>query len=101
MLQQLGERIRRARVDSGLSQAQLGTPHFTRAYVSAVELGKVRPAMKSLEFMAGKLGKPVSFFMEDEDIARRRLERDAVAAHAKQLVSEGKAGEAIELLLPQ
>src|ERR1041384_3488995 len=75
-LQQIGERIRKARSDAGLSQAQLGAPHFTRAYVSAIELGKVRPAMKSLEFMADKLGKPTSYFMEDAEAERRRQDRE-------------------------
>ena len=97
-LQQIGERIRKARLESGLSQAQLGVPHFTRAYVSAIELGKVRPAMKSLEFMADKLGKPSSYFLEDADADRRRGERAAVVARSSQLISEGKGAEAAELL---
>lgn len=97
-LKQIGERIRKARLESGLSQAQLGEPHFTRAYVSAIELGKVRPAMKSLEFMADKLRKPASYFLEDADADRRRGERAAVIARSSQLISEGKASEAIDLL---
>ena len=99
-LQQLGDRIRQARTDAGLSQAQLGAPHFTRAYVSAIELGKVRPAMKSLEFLADKLGKPVAFFVENEDAERRRKERISQLARANQLVAEGKTREAIDLLEP-
>lgn len=75
-LEHLGERLRKARSEAGLSQAQLGAPHFTRAYVSAIELGKIRPAMKSLEFMAGKLGKAAAYFLEDEEQSRRRRERD-------------------------
>ena len=97
-LRQIGERIRKARTEAGLSQAQLGTPHFTRAYVSAIELGKVRPAMKSLEFLADKLGKPTSYFMEDEAAEKRRTERVALVARSNQLISEGKATEAIGLL---
>ena len=99
-LQQIGARIRKARLESGLSQAQLGAPHFTRAYVSAIELGKVRPAMKSLEFLADKLGKPASFFLEDAEADRRRGERATVVARSNQLISEGKASEAIKLLEP-
>jgi tetratricopeptide (TPR) repeat protein len=57
-----------------MSQAQLGAPYYTRAHVSAIELGKIRPAMKSLEHMAAKLGKPVSYFMEDASIERNRRE---------------------------
>jgi tetratricopeptide (TPR) repeat protein len=97
-LQQIGERIRKARTETGLSQAQLGAPHFTRAYVSAIELGKVRPAMKSLEFMAEKLGKPAAYFLEDERAERRRQEHSAMVARSSQLISEGNTLEAIELL---
>jgi tetratricopeptide (TPR) repeat protein len=99
-LRQVGDRIRQARTDAGLSQAQLGAPHFTRAYVSAIELGKVRPAMKSLEFMAEKLGKPTSYFLEDTKADRRRQEQSAMIVRGGQLISEGKAAEAIALLEP-
>ena len=99
-LQQIGERIRKARLESGLSQAQLGAPHFTRAYLSAIELGKVRPAMKSLEFLADKLGKSASYFLEDAEADRRRGEQATVVARSNQLISEGKASEAIKLLEP-
>ena len=51
----LGALLRQARLAKGLSQAQLGAPHFTRAMVSAVELGKTSPSIKSLAFFAGKL----------------------------------------------
>lgn len=97
-LKGLGERLRQARTEAGLSQAQLGAPHFTRAYVSALELGKVRPAVKSLEFLATKLGRPASYFFEDEEEERRRQERELVMARASQLVAEGNAAEAIREL---
>jgi tetratricopeptide (TPR) repeat protein len=94
-LERLGERIRKARTESGLSQSQLGDPHFTRAYVSALELGKIRPAMKSLEFLAAKLGKPVSYFVEDEKQERKRHERQLILARAGQLISQGAARDAL------
>ena len=59
-----------------MSQAQLGAPYFTRAHVSAIELGKIRPAMRSLEHMARKLDKPASFFLDDADLERARGERE-------------------------
>src|SRR6266568_3914656 len=86
-LRQIGARIREARAEAGLSQAQLGAPHFTRAYVSAIELGKVRPAMKSLEFMAERLGKPTSYFLEDPQADRRRRKRDLEIRSAEALLS--------------
>lgn len=97
-LGRLGERIRKARGEAGLSQAQLGQPHFTRAYVSALELGKIRPAMKSLEFLAAKLGKQVSYFVEDEEQEHKRRERELRLVRAGQLISEGAARQAVEEL---
>ena len=99
-LQQIGERIRKARLESGLSQAQLGAPHFTRAYVSAIELGKVRPAMKSLEFLADRLGKPASYFLEDPEADRRRRERELEIRSAEALLSRQTAAQAIERARP-
>jgi len=73
-LRKLGERVREARVESHLSQAQLGAPYYTRAHISAIELGKIRPAMKSLEHIAAKLRKPLTYFLEDVALERGRRE---------------------------
>jgi tetratricopeptide (TPR) repeat protein len=101
-LRQLGQRLREARVAAGLSQAQLGAPYYTRAHVSAIELGKIRPAMKSLEHLAAKLRKPVSFFMEDAGIERVRRELefdvDLVAALATRTAAADCIRDADELL---
>jgi len=97
-LRGLGARLRKARTEAGLSQGQLGAPHFTRAYISAVELGKIRPSVKSLEFMAAKLGKPTSYFMEEQGAATRDREVRARVRHAAQLVAEGRSREAIRQL---
>lgn len=95
LLEGLGGRMRKARLEAGLSQAQVGVPHFTRAYVSAIELGKVRPSMKSLEFFATRLGKPTSFFIEDEADEQRRKERDLDIVAAGALLSRSTAAEAL------
>jgi tetratricopeptide (TPR) repeat protein len=101
-LKQLGQRLREARAAAGLSQSQLGAPYYTRAHVSAIELGKIRPAMKSLEHMAAKLGKPASYFMEDAAIERRRREIafdvDRVAALSSRMTAPDCISEADRLL---
>jgi transcriptional regulator with XRE-family HTH domain len=56
----LGERLRQARLERGLSQDALAQPEFTKSYVSAVERGKARPSLKALELMARRLGIPLS-----------------------------------------
>src|SRR6266852_3963237 len=97
-LRGLGERLRKARTEAGLTQGQLGAPHFTRAYVSAVELGKIRPSVKSLEFIAAKLGKPTSYFMEEQAAATRDKAVRARIRRAAQLVAEGRSQEALRPL---
>jgi transcriptional regulator with XRE-family HTH domain len=42
-----------------MSQAQLGAPYFTRAHVSAIELGKILPAITTLAHFARKLAVPL------------------------------------------
>jgi tetratricopeptide (TPR) repeat protein len=101
-LRQLGQRLREARVAAGLSQGQLGAPYYTRAHVSAIELGKIRPAMKSLEHMASKLGKPASYFMEDAATERTRREIefdvDRVVALATRMTAADCIRDADQLL---
>src|SRR5438552_15204011 len=78
-----------------MSQAQLGAPYFTRAHVSAIELGKIRPAMRSLEHMARKLDKPASFFLDDADLERARGERVLEIGAIAGLLTFGSATESL------
>jgi tetratricopeptide (TPR) repeat protein len=94
-LKKLGERLREARIASGMSQAQLGAPYFTRAHVSAIELGKIRPAMRSLEHIARKLDKPASYFLDDADVERARSERDLEIRSIPGLLTFTSAPEAL------
>jgi len=63
--------------------------------VSAIELGKIRPAMKSLEHMAGKLGKPASYFIEDAAIERSRREQEFDVQRVSALASRMTAAECL------
>jgi tetratricopeptide (TPR) repeat protein len=56
--------------------------------------------MKSLEHMAAKLGKAASYFLEDRQLEEQRGERAVAIARAQQLTAEGKAAEAVKLLMP-
>src|SRR3989441_13043875 len=94
-LKKLGDRLREARVAAGISQAQLGAPYFTRAHVSAIELGKIRPAMRSLEHLAGKLGKPASYFLDDAETERSRKERELEIGSVAGLLTFAGAPEAL------
>jgi transcriptional regulator with XRE-family HTH domain len=62
----IGARLRELREARGLSQAELGAPNFTRAHVSAVELGKVAPSLKTLLFFGQKLQVRLRDLMPDD-----------------------------------
>ncbi|MHB8460732.1 MAG: helix-turn-helix domain-containing protein [Candidatus Limnocylindrales bacterium] len=51
----VGAEIRRRRVDSGLTQAELGSP-LSRSFISAVEHGRVVPSLATLTLVAHRLG---------------------------------------------
>jgi tetratricopeptide (TPR) repeat protein len=59
--------IRRARLDSGLSMAQLAGSEVTRQAIFLIETGKTRPSMRTLELIASRTGKPVGYFMRPAD----------------------------------
>jgi transcriptional regulator with XRE-family HTH domain len=56
----LGQRMRQARRQRGLTQDAIAQPEFTKSYVSAVERDKARPSLKALELMARRLGVPMT-----------------------------------------
>lgn len=66
----IGERVKRLRTQLGLSQSQLAGKEITRAFVSQIENGRCEPSPATLRVLAERLGKPLSYFLEehaDED----------------------------------
>ena len=63
---ELGERLRLARLEAGLSQRQLCGDTITRNMLSQIESGKAQPSMGTLRILASRLGKPVGYFLEEE-----------------------------------
>lgn len=61
----LGQRIREARLAAGLSQRQLCGDTITRNMLSQIENGSARPSMDTLRYLAARLEKSVSYFLEE------------------------------------
>lgn len=62
----IGEKIRQVRQEMGMSQRKLCGDVITRNMLSQIENGSARPSMDTLIFLAGKLNRPVSFFLEED-----------------------------------
>ena len=93
----LGERVRAARHDAGLSQAQLAGDELTKGFISQIESGLVRPSIRSLQHIASTLGRPLDYFIADEPLAAtkrvtfHRLAAEAAAERLDWIASQGAA----------
>jgi transcriptional regulator with XRE-family HTH domain len=52
----IGKRIKRLRLERGLSQRELSSPGISYAYISRIEADVRTPSVKALRRIAGKLG---------------------------------------------
>lgn len=61
----VGKRIREARLERGMSLAQVGGEDLTRSFLSLVELGRSRISLRALAIVAERLDLPMSYFLDD------------------------------------
>ena len=66
---ELGKRLRQARLEQGISQRQLCGEMITRNMLSQIENGSARPSMDTLRYLAQRLGRPVSYFLEEDAVS--------------------------------
>ena len=69
---ELGQRLKQARLEAGLSQRQLCGEEITRNMLSQIENGSARPSMDTLRYLAARLGKPMGYFLEEQAVRRRK-----------------------------
>ena len=74
-MMELGEKLLRARQEAGLSQRQLCGDVITRNMLSQIEHGTARPSMDTLRYLAGRLGKSMSYFLEEDVVTSSNLMR--------------------------
>lgn len=100
----LGEKIREARLASNLSQRELCGERITRNMLSQIEHGTAKPSMQTLCYLAERLGRPLSYFLEEAgsgsgELARLTRARKAYDAHDPQGVLDAlddpQAGSAL------
>jgi tetratricopeptide (TPR) repeat protein len=65
----IGQRLRRLRLERGLSQRELSSPGVSYAYISRIEAGARRPSVKALRMLAPKLGISVEYLETGRDLS--------------------------------
>lgn len=95
ILKRLGARIRQRRLELGMTQAELGSPEYTKSYISQVEKGLIWPSLPAMIHIAQTLGRPIDWFLAEEPRPATPLEQLA----AELGVDPGRLREALERVL--
>jgi len=76
LARQIGTKLRTARHAAGLTQQQVAAGRYTKAYVSALENGLIKPSMAALRFLAVRLGTTPSELLAESDTRWARLDSE-------------------------
>ena len=101
----LGERIKRSRLDRGMSQKALAGEQITRNMLSQIENGQATPSMKTLQYLAERLDVSPSRLLGEEEgekkfsLAKRRYRAGDYMGALKALQAEGVTGDEGNLIL--
>ena len=85
----IGERLKRLRLDRGLSQRELAAPGVSYAYISRIEAGTRQPSVKALRRLAAKLGVSADYLETGSD-----LDAGGSARAAARPTSSSRSGSA-------
>src|SRR4051812_12095221 len=101
LAREVGVRLKAARTHAGLTQRELAEPRYTKAYISALENGLIKPSMAALRFLARRLGTVPGEFLADQDTHWQRIEAElrlasgdwqAAADRFQAILDDGPAG---------
>lgn len=87
----LGEKLKKARLDRGLTQTQVCGTHITRNMLSQLENDSASPSVRTLEHLADALGVSMGWLLE-QDPAAEQLQQ------ARQLYRQGDFSSCFEAL---
>jgi len=92
----LGQRIRQARQELGLTLTAVAGKDFTRAFLNQVELGRSQPSTQTLRIIAQRLQRPIDYFLEEPGDSIAALE--LALAEAEMSLLHGESGRAETLM---
>ena len=102
----IGQRLKRLRLEQGLSQRELASPGVSYAYISRIEAGTRQPSVKALRRLGAKLGVSAEYLetgsmldpaerrelrLADLELAIRLGDSEGVEERLRELVDESLA----------
>jgi transcriptional regulator with XRE-family HTH domain len=100
----IGERLRRLRLERGLSQRELSERGVSYAYISRIEAGARRPSVKALRLLAKKLGVSADYLetgSEIRDVEERELRLADAELRIRLGSDEAEAAETLRAVLAE
>ena len=92
---ELGEKLRQARLEAGMTQRQLCGEEITRNMLSQIENGAARPSMPTLQYLAHRLSKPVSWFLDEGGAISANLQ---IIKAAREAFQQGEPEQCLQHL---
>jgi transcriptional regulator with XRE-family HTH domain len=89
--------VREARIEAGLTMAEVAGDEFTRGAIYLFESGRARPSREALELIARRTSKPLSFFLADGGAAGALSEADELRAKVELEALRGRPERVVEL----
>ena len=91
----LGEKIKKARIEKKVTQAEICKNQITRNMLSLIERDKANPSLETLRFLADRLSLPLSYLVSEDDNLFFYEKKQAIT-HIKKLYSDKKYKACIE-----
>lgn len=89
----IGEKIRLARLKKNMTQSKLADGIITRNMLSMIENGQSSPSLGALEKLSGRLEMPIGYFLTDDDKTEALYVKTAAVTKAKALFAENRYSE--------
>jgi HTH-type transcriptional regulator, quorum sensing regulator NprR len=93
----LGDRVRKLRMERGMSLAKVAGGDFSRAFLNQVELNKSRPSVRVLRVIADRLGTPVDYLL---DGSTPSLDREIALEKARLELARGDLRSCLSVIEP-
>lgn len=72
MSENIGKKIKELRTELKMTQSELAGSEMTKSMLSHIENGNANPSMKNLQYLAMRLNKPVSYFLQEDALDKKQ-----------------------------
>ena len=97
MAETLGDRVRKLRMERGMSLAKVAGGDFSRAFLNQIELNKSRPSVRVLRVISDRLQAPVNYLL---DGSTPTLDREIALERARLELARGNLRSCLDAIEP-